>query len=207
MTLAQAIHDLEVLKDDHARIGKETMEKVLYPLDFLAFAVLNRSLCLTSGFVTLIGANNLTAAAPLVRLQLDNALRFFASTLVDEPHDFAIKVLGGTRIDKMKGRSGHRLRDAYLVEVLSTHHPWITLVYKETSGFIHLSEKHIFNSLKLTDNKERRFVMKISDRDEFAPKSAYLEAVDVFTRATKLALHLASAWADQRNKPKPDHRS
>jgi len=182
------------------------MEKVLYPLDFLAFAVLNRSLCLTAGFVTLVGANNLTAAAPLVRLQLDNALRFFASTLVDKPHEFAIKVLGGIRIDKIKGRSGQHLRDAYLVEVLSAHHPWITLVYKETSGFIHLSEKHIFNSLKLTDMEERRFVMKISDRDEFAPESAFLEAVDAFTKATKLALELASAWAVQRNKPKPDDR-
>jgi hypothetical protein len=207
MTLTQAIHDLEILKDDHARIGKETMEKVLYPLDFLAFAVLNRSLCLTSGFVTLIGANNLTAAAPLVRLQLDNALRFFASTLVDEPHAFAMKVLGGTRIDKLKDRSGQRLRDAYLVEVLSAHHPWITLVYKETSGFVHLSEKHIFNSMKVTDKEEHRILMKISDRDEFAPESAYLEAVDVFTKATKVALDLASAWARQRNKPTPDHRS
>src|ERR1700730_8800825 len=129
MTLTQAIHDLEVLKEDHLRIGKETMEKFIYPLDFLAFAVLNRSVCLASGFVTLIRANNLIAAAPLVRLQLDNNLRFFASSLVDQPHDFAMKVLGGTRIDKMKDRSGKRLRDSYLVELLSSHHPWITLVY------------------------------------------------------------------------------
>jgi hypothetical protein len=206
MTLTEAIHDLEVLKDDHARIGKVTMEKVIYPLDFLAFAILNRSLCLTSGFVALIRANNLIAAAPLVRIQLDNSLRFYASSLVDQPHDFAMKVLGGTRIDKMKDRSGKRLSDSYLVELLSAHHPWITLVYKETSGFVHLSEKHIFNSLKITDAEQRQILLKISDRDEFVPESGYLEAVDVFTKTTRLALELASAWADQRNKPKAEHR-
>ena len=54
MTLARAILDLEALKDERAQIGKATMEKVIYPLDFLAFGVLNRSLCLTSGFVSLI---------------------------------------------------------------------------------------------------------------------------------------------------------
>ncbi len=206
MTLTEAIHDLEVLKDDHARIGKQTVEKVIYPLDFLAFAVLNRSLCLTSGFVTLIRANNLIAAAPLVRLQLDNALRFFALSLVDQPHDFVIEVLGGARIDKMKGRSGERLSDAYLVRVLSEHHPWISSVYKEASGFIHLSEKHIYNSLRIRDEEERQIRMKISDRDEFVSEDVYLEVVDAFTRATKLALEIASTWADQRNKPKPDHR-
>jgi hypothetical protein len=102
MGLTPAIHDLEVLNNDHARIGKETMEKVIYPVDFLAFAVLNRALCLTTGFVALIHAKNLTAAAPLVRLQLDNSLRSLLPPLVHQPHDFATKVLGGTRIDQMK---------------------------------------------------------------------------------------------------------
>jgi hypothetical protein len=207
MTLAEAIHNLEVLKDDHAQTGKGIMQKVIYPLDFLAFAVLNRSLRLTSGFLTLVREKNLIAAAPLVRLQLDNCLRFFASTLVDQPHDFAIQVLGGTRIDQMKDRSGKRLTDSYLKQLLSAHEPWIDPVYKETSGFIHLSEKHIFNSLTLTNVETREILMKISDSDEFVPEEAYLEAVDVFTGTTKLALTFALAWAAQRNRPQLENPS
>ena len=42
--------------------------------------------------------------------------------------------------------------------------------------------------------------MKISDTDEFVPEEAYLEAVDVFTRTTKLALTFTLAWAAQRNR-------
>jgi hypothetical protein len=49
MTLTEAIHDLEVLKDDHARIGKVTMEKVIYPLDFLAFARVIVKCCGSAG--------------------------------------------------------------------------------------------------------------------------------------------------------------
>ena len=40
MNLADAIRTLEALKDDHARIGKQTMRKVIYPLDLLALAII-----------------------------------------------------------------------------------------------------------------------------------------------------------------------
>jgi hypothetical protein len=69
--------------------SQATFQTALYPLDFLALAVLNRSLCLLSGFATLLDSKNLISAAPLTRLQLDNCLRFFASTLVENPHEFA----------------------------------------------------------------------------------------------------------------------
>jgi hypothetical protein len=49
--------------------------------------------------------------------------------------------------------------------------------------------------------------MTISDADEFVPEEAYLEAIDVFTRTTKLALTFALAWAAQRNSPRSENPS
>lgn len=202
MNLSEAVDNLRGLRARHSEVAKAIFVEVLYPLDFLALAVLNRSLCLVSAFVMLIEARNLIAAAPLIRLRLDNALRFFASTLADEPHELAMKVLAGARIDRIKDKSGMHLTDKHLVTTLGVHEPWIEPVYEQTSGFVHLSEKHIFNAVKTQDENERGILMKISERDEFVPETTYQEALAVFTRVTKLVLNITEAWATRRLKPK-----
>lgn len=186
------------LKADHLKISKVNFKEDIYPFDFLILAALNRSLCLVSAFAALIETRNFIAAAPLIRLQLDNSLRLFAATLVDEPHEFAMQVLGGARIDRIKDKQGNRLTDKYLVTMLRVHEPWIESVYEEASGFIHLSEKHIFNALKMHDEGEDEILMKISDEDEFVSQSAYEEAVVVFAEVTKLILSLSEGWAVQK---------
>lgn len=59
----------------------------------------------------------MTSAQTLLRAHIDTALRFSAALRVEDPHKFAIDVMAGERIDKMKDQSGQHLRDAYLVEV------------------------------------------------------------------------------------------
>lgn len=198
LSLSEVVATIRGLKAHHLKISKANFKGALYPLDFLILAALNRSLCLASAFATLIEARNFIAAAPLIRLQLDNSLRLFAATLVDEPHEFAMQVLGGARIDRSKDKRQNRLTDKYLVTMLRVHEPWIESVYEETSGFIHLSEKHIFNALKMHDKDESEILMKISDEDEFVPESAYKEAAVVFTEATRLVLSLIEGWAIQK---------
>jgi hypothetical protein len=56
----------------------------LYGFDLLAVATLNPSMCLLRGFCDLIASENFIAAAPLLRMQLDNCLRFYAGWLVSE---------------------------------------------------------------------------------------------------------------------------
>jgi hypothetical protein len=38
---------------------------------------------------------------------------------------------------------------------LAEKYPWVSDIYEPTSGFVHLSEKHIFNSLHITNREER----------------------------------------------------
>jgi hypothetical protein len=113
--VAQAIQNLRNLREDHKLIGKY-LKDTFFPPDILAVAVLNRSMCLVSGFASLVEAQNLVAAAPFVRLQLDNGLRFFAASLVDSADDFTMQVLNGTVIRKIKDKSGKNLTDQYLVD-------------------------------------------------------------------------------------------
>jgi len=88
----------------------------LYMFDYLAIAVLQRSMSLSSGFIALMRLDNFISAIPLIRLQLDNYLRFAAGWLVSDPHDFAFKILSGIPVRKQKTRDGKKMTDTFLVK-------------------------------------------------------------------------------------------
>jgi hypothetical protein len=173
----------------------------LFPLDMLAVGVINRSLSLIAGFTTLIRHGNYIASAHLTRPHLDNYLRFHAAWLVSDPHDFAIKVMGGTRIDKLKDRTGKNLRDSYLVEVASVDYPWIENVYKETSGFIHLSKKHVFTSTTIKDKEERTVEFCVSKEDKYVPDESRLEAAECMIEITNCIIILLEGWIWTKSNP------
>jgi hypothetical protein len=72
--LAENYRKLRVLESSHRQSVKGFLEasERFYPLDFFLVGVAERSLHLTKGFLTLFGNWNIVAAAPLVRLQIDN---------------------------------------------------------------------------------------------------------------------------------------
>jgi len=200
---------LELLKNyekKHLDLGLKIYKaygEVIYPLDFLALAVLKRSMSLLSGFCELIKLKNFTCAAPLIRLQLDNCLRFYAAHLVDDPQEFSIAVLKGKEIRKLKDKNGQKLTDSYLVEQFSKRFPkfsWIEKVYKETSGFVHLSDKHIFSIFR-NPQRNREIEILISSRDEDIPIKLYHEAIDAFIAITKIVFRLIEGWIFTKDNP------
>lgn len=110
----------------HLDLGKATLEadgRKLFALDFLAVAAIKRSLSNCAAFTRLVRAQNYLAAASLVRLQLDTFLRLFASYLVNDPHEFAASVLGGTGVRKLKDRSGAPMTEKHLVDYVASEFP------------------------------------------------------------------------------------
>ena len=172
----------------------------IYPLDFLAVAVLNRSLSLIEGFSDLVLRRNFISSVPLLRLQLDNCLRFSAAWIVDNPHDFAMKVLAGKHIKNMKDRNGQKMTDKYLVDELSKEKGWIRSVYNHTSGYIHLSEKHIFNAAKFGP-EDGKVSMKISSEDINITEEDYLDLIGAFVETTKLLFTFIAGWVSTKTNP------
>ncbi len=171
-----------------------------YGLDFLAYAVLKRSLALIAGFSTLLRAKNFVCAAALIRLHLDSLLRFAAGTLVDNPHKFATEVMKGQHVRKLKDKKGHLMTDQYLVSCLSLHNPWIQRVYNATSGYVHLSSKHIFNALKPGDGMGSGS-LAISKEDEFISDRERVKACAAMQAITDLILHYLESWRDAKSNP------
>jgi len=172
-----------------------------YELDFLAIATLNRSLCLTTGFCALIEARNFIAAVPLLRLQLDNYLRFSAAWLVDDPQEFARRVVNGTRVEDLKDRSGERMRDCYLKKTCVKDYPWISDLYENASDYIHLSNKHVFNAIQASKTGDGKFAAKVSAEDEYIPDETYLEAIQLFDATTKVLFSYFSGWIATKDHP------
>ena len=67
-------------------------------------------------------------------------------------------------------------------------------MYGGSSGFVHLSERHIYNSIHSLDEENRLVNFQISDTDPPRPEETYFEIVDYFFEATKLAGMMALAY-------------
>ena len=110
----KALNDLRVYRQHHLDLGKAMFTAysgTIYPLDLLAGATLHRSMNLLFGFCDLIQNRNMLSAAPLLRLQIDNCSRFFASFLVNDPHAFAMSIMKGQQVNKLKDEHGKLLNE------------------------------------------------------------------------------------------------
>jgi len=201
MTLDDVLEQLKDYRQMHFEFGERMMtadDGNVFPLDILAVTTLNRSLCLLKGFTELIHSQNFIAAAPLIRLQLDNGLRFSAATLVNDPHEFAMNVLKGIPVKDQKDTSNQKMRDFYLVQKLSQRYSWIEDLYKNTSGYVHLSEKHIWNAIQ-SGNKEHTMYFKITEVDAFVTEEVYIDAVRDFQRSTDVLFEYIYGWINVKN--------
>ena len=89
--LNDIIHQLKEYKEEYKKCIGQILQadgQNLYSMDLIALPVLNRSTRLVSGFTTLIREENYLCAIPLIRLQLDNSLRFYATFLVSSIDTF-----------------------------------------------------------------------------------------------------------------------
>ncbi len=170
----------------------------LYALDLVMLAALKRSLSLTRGFCDLMESGNFVCAAALIRLQLDNVLRAAAPGWAEDQDALSVGVLRGKRISQFKGRDGEPLTDRKLVDRRAATDPWVSDVYRETSGFVHLSWKHIFSAFKRLDEEDRVANLVIGERDDFVPSSARLEAVRAYLQITQLLLGVMVKYAEEK---------
>ena len=106
---------------------------------------------------------------------------------MDDPHDFVTKILDGQQINKMKDTSGAKMTDRRLVDNLSKEFPWIKKVYANANGYVHLSDKHLFNTVRFKEN--RTFKMIIGKSDSSTPQDLILESIDVMVKVTNLILN------------------
>jgi hypothetical protein len=108
--------------------------------------------------------------------------------------------MDGKRIKDFKDKSGKLMTDSHLVAQISKQYPWIKKVYETTCGYIHLSDKHIFQAVESTDG-DRTFVFKMSNSDEHIDDESFVEAIEAFCAATKVFHDYVEGWIYSKANP------
>lgn len=192
-----ALMGLDELNKAHLSVAGYVLQAdggALFPVDLVAQAVLHRSMALLRGFSGAIRDENFLCAAPLIRLQLDNLLRFYALFIVEDPHETSMQMFKGVPLRKQRDKKGSKMTDAYLAKKLSAELPWIPEVYKQTSGYIHLSEKHMFNTHGDVDESTRSVEICISGKDFKIDDGFRIEAIDCMKETTSNILRYIYGW-------------
>ena len=184
--------ELRFLKENKFFLEVGGEDKKLFMMDYLFFsAIVNRSTAFIRGFITLAKDDNYISAVPLIRMQIDNCLRFYASTLVSDKNDFYLQYLGGENFGKILDAEGNKMRDPYLVEKLDEElFPGIHNLYKNTSGFVHLSNEHTFLQTKIENEK----ISIQSGKFDFFTIDKKVDFTFNMLKASEFLLELIQSW-------------
>lgn len=115
-------------------------------------SVVNRSLSINRGFQLLTEDNNYLCAIPLMRMQIDNCIRFFGLELVNSPNDYIENWTKGEKISRLKDKNGSKLSDKLLVEELDKRYEHVKGIYDQACNFVHLSSVNLFNTVNRKPN-------------------------------------------------------
>lgn len=171
----------------------------LFTMDLLALAVNNRAISLTNGFVTLVKSENYLTSVTLIRIQLDNALRFFASTLVKSSSDFAMYFLDGKPIKNYEDINGKKLSDSYLAKKLEVYFKGVKKLYDDTCGYIHLSDRHFFPTVSKGNKEGLKFGIKIGSSENFTIEDK-IDFSQTMLEVSKLVLIVIEEWKREKMK-------
>jgi len=163
------INSLEESKEYYMRLVVEFQVVYYDNTDYFFFmtSAIDRAMNINRGFITLTKDDNYSCAIPLMRLMIDNCLRFWAISLVDDRHEY-IRVWGsGEKIRSMKDRSGNKLTDKFLSESFALLYRGVDKTYNDACAFVHFSEQNLYITAKASMQKERRVNLRIDGYDHF----------------------------------------
>ncbi|APA00047.1 hypothetical protein BIW12_11745 [Flavobacterium commune] len=202
------LSDLENEDTKLIEIGKNLIKtNGMTEFTFFCNSILNRTINLNRGYITLVKDNNYIAAAPLVRLNLDSLLRLFASTQSEFDVDtFAKNIRKGEIIRKMKyfKNKKERLTDSKLIEIIKEikGFKWTEKIYEAGSGYIHLSNQHFYSSVKISG--KNTIESGIRKTDEFVPIKEKIAGTYYMQQASKGIRIFIGDWIEERKKSFPD---
>lgn len=163
------INSLEESKEYYMGLVVEFQNTFYNNTDYFFFmsSAINRAMNINRGFTTLTKDDNYSCAIPLMRLMIDNCMRFWGISLVDDKHDY-IRVWGsGEKISTIKDRNGKKLTDKHLSECFALLYRCVDKTYNDACAFVHFSEQNLYITAKVDKQKERRVDLRIDGYDHF----------------------------------------
>lgn len=188
---------LDELRKQGVELAQGVIGKTLFGDDLFFCASLNRCINLIDGFWLLLNNRNLTCGA-ILRLQIDNCLRTYAAFIAADRNKVIECIINGKRIDKERDTQGHMMTDGYLKKKLGEMDSSIVVIYDNTSGYVHLSEKAFYETVVNCDNGEVEF--QIGRELPEKRNSVLIEMLEAFIHFIKLHYKMVTAVVDSKRR-------
>lgn len=178
-------------------IAADVIGKTMLDFDLCFCGLMDRNIHLAEGFIPMLNSRNLTCAGALLRLQLDNCLRIYAIFSAEDEKAAVNCILNGDRLNRLKDKDGKFMTDGHLKTALSKYDKQLPTVYDNASGFIHFSNKAVYQSI--TQVEDTGFSFQVGPELPEKYNSILIECAQAFTHYYNLFLSFIQAEANWKN--------
>lgn len=140
----------------------------LYMEDLFFMSVIDKSIKLIDCFLFALDKRNITVLATLTRVQMDCAMRAFATTIVNDSGEFCRAILiNNERIDKLQDRDNKALIDNHLCKKLGSYLDLpIYDLYTKVCGYVHFSSSSFHNIARAHEKYDITMFISRNNREE-----------------------------------------
>lgn len=126
---------------------------------------IDRALSVNKGYRALAESNNYFCAVAMLRMQIENCTRLYGMTLVDDACKYIMSWMSGDKVSKFQDvQTRKSLSDSYVASILDKQYQNIAAMYKEACGFVHFSERQLYDTAKVKPGT-RTVNLKVSEED------------------------------------------
>ena len=197
-SLEERLIKLIKMREAATSLAKGMISSTLYLEDLFFASGLNRSLSLLDGFIDMIKTRNLACAGILLRSQIDNCMRIYASFIAADKPSFIEGFMGGKKISDFRDDSGEKMSDAILQKRLEAYDSNISDVYQRSSGYVHLSKVAFHLSTFSLDNHHIEFDIGLPLKED--GNKYLLEGADAFIHYMILLYRLLNAVVESKER-------
>lgn len=190
------IEELKCIREAEKAIVARIIGQSLFKEDLFFCASADRNMNLIDGYIEMLNTRNLTCAGALLRLQMDNYMRTYAAFIAKNKKSVIDCMIKGGKISNQVDQDGNRMCDGYLKKVLCKFDSRFSDVYNQASGYIHLSNKAFYQTVKKCDNYTIEWQIGAP-----LPERHYhvlIEATQAFIHFTKLHNKMLTTVAESK---------
>jgi hypothetical protein len=151
-------------KDDlllkYKKALKDTAEQLscggkFYPTDLYTYSIINRAMAINDAYFRLTKLNNYVAAAPYIRMQMDNCISAYAGIMVADRDIFKFlnHFIAGKDLYKFKDARKNPLYEKYVVQELNKIFPMFKKGYEYYNDMVHLSNQHFRSAHSMKEGR------------------------------------------------------
>ncbi|MCC3172143.1 hypothetical protein [Streptococcus sanguinis] len=176
------------LRTEAVELSKGIIGNNLFQKDQFFTSALGKLVDVLDGLSIMLRERNISCSGVLLRVQLDNLMRVFAAFISEDRKKFISSFLEGISINRLKDDDGKLMTDVRLRSRLALYCPKIDKVYKEMSGFVHLSDSAYEKTWWSIQDNGKNVAIGIPAREELNPK--LLEIADSFIYFVEIEFEL-----------------